>query len=317
MSMAKKVKMLEQEREQWQAELRAVMGRERAQIEAARAADKARIAALEAEKERGFIPDGVWRDGCPPSPYCSEWFIAKLDNGQRVVLKELHQDHSYDYRTADETYYSAFRIAAWMQFQDSEYIAPAPAPAERVEQNDWPKCDYCGEVPDCHPWHGSGMFNGVDSPHIHACTDCRHLLPTADERVEQGPVAEVIPNAVGIEMAWIDPWNKPPVGTNLYAAPPAPAAPEPVAYVQHLPPLEHQPLKPYKDSRNGYVIPLYTAPAAPDVAGLLNRIVPRIDAGGPNPIDPALHCCEWTLHKERDRIHNEFSDALATFHRES
>ena len=57
-------------------------------------------------------------------------------------------------------------------------------------------------------------------------------------------------------------------------------------------------------------------PAAPDVAGLLNRIVPRIDAGGPNPIDPALHCCEWTLHKERDRIHNEFADALATFHRE-
>lgn len=48
MSMAKKVKMLEQEREQWQAELRAVMGRERAQIEAARAADKARIAELEA-----------------------------------------------------------------------------------------------------------------------------------------------------------------------------------------------------------------------------------------------------------------------------
>lgn len=46
MSMAKKVKMLEQEREQWQAELRAVMGRERAQIEAARAADKARIELL-------------------------------------------------------------------------------------------------------------------------------------------------------------------------------------------------------------------------------------------------------------------------------
>lgn len=33
----------------------------------------------------------------------------------------------------------------------------------------------------------------------------------------QQPVAEVIPNTVGVEMAWIDPRNKPPVGTKLYA----------------------------------------------------------------------------------------------------
>jgi hypothetical protein len=50
---------------------------------------------------------------------------------------------------------------------------------------------------------------------------------------------------------------------------------------------------------------------APDVAVLLNRIIPRIDAGGPNPIDPDIHCCEWTLHIERERIHAEFADALA------
>lgn len=31
-------------------------------------------------------------------------------------------------------------------------------------------------------------------------------------------VAEVIPSVVGIEIAWIDPWNKPPVGTRLYTA---------------------------------------------------------------------------------------------------
>ncbi|MCK5502565.1 MAG: hypothetical protein KAI82_15115 [Tritonibacter mobilis] len=68
-------------------------------------------------------------------------------------------------------------------------LAAAPAPAERVSQNDWPKCDYCGEVPDCHPWHGSGMFNLVDNPHIHACTDCRHLLPAPVERVEQETVS--------------------------------------------------------------------------------------------------------------------------------
>lgn len=155
--------------------------------------------------------------------------LAKLDisgigrdagHPRAVLLYLRHEPSDDDLRTIQEMFRTAY---------------PAPAPAERVSQNDWPKCDYCGEVPDCHPWHGSGMFNLVDSPHIHACTDCRHLLPT---------------------------------------------------------------------------------PAAPDVAGLLNRIVPRIDAGGPNPIDPALHCCEWTLHKERDRIHNEFADALSTFHRE-
>jgi|GEM_PF-5227542 len=52
------------------------------------------------------------------------------------------------------------------------------------------------------------------------------------------------------------------------------------------------------------------AAPAPDVAGLVDRIVPRIDAGGPNPINPDVHCCEWTLHKERERIHSEFADAL-------
>ena len=42
---------------------------------------------------------------------------------------------------------------------------------------------------------------------------------------------------------------------------------------------------------------------------LINRIVPRIDAGGANPIDPKLYCCEHRLHIERERIHAEF-DAL-------
>lgn len=54
---------------------------------------------------------------------------------------------------------------------------------------------------------------------------------------------------------------------------------------------------------------------AEDVAGLLNRIIPRIDAGGPNPIDQDIHCCEWTLHRERERIHAEFADALAAHRR--
>ena len=44
---------------------------------------------------------------------------------------------------------------------------------------------------------------------------------------------------------------------------------------------------------------------------LLDRVVPRLDAGGPNPIDEAEHCCEWTLYRERERIHAEFADIAA------
>lgn len=51
--------------------------------------------------------------------------------------------------------------------------------------------------------------------------------------------------------------------------------------------------------------------ASARIVELLNRIVPRIDAGGPNPIDPDMHHCEWTLHRERERIHAEFAEALA------
>jgi len=47
-----------------------------------------------------------------------------------------------------------------------------------------------------------------------------------------------------------------------------------------------------------------------EVIELLNRIVPRIDAGGVNPIDETLHHCEYTLYSERERIHREFRQAL-------
>lgn len=47
-----------------------------------------------------------------------------------------------------------------------------------------------------------------------------------------------------------------------------------------------------------------------DVLKLLDRIVPRIDAGGANPIDETLHHCEYTLYQERERIHAEFGHVL-------
>lgn len=49
---------------------------------------------------------------------------------------------------------------------------------------------------------------------------------------------------------------------------------------------------------------------ADDVLGLLDMIVPRIDAGGANPINETLHHCEYTLYRERERIHAEFRNVL-------
>jgi len=59
---------------------------------------------------------------------------------------------------------------ALSQQENSKAIPP-------VQDEQYPPCDYCGVIPDQHPWHGSGMFKGEDNPHIHACNECRHLLP--------------------------------------------------------------------------------------------------------------------------------------------
>ena len=99
---------------------------ERDELRAQLAADKARITSLE-----DYLPV-VWRDGPPPHPWDQEWFIGLLDNDGRVVLKALPEERSYDFRTADETYYSASRIKMWAQFPDSEYVsAPAPQLAQQ------------------------------------------------------------------------------------------------------------------------------------------------------------------------------------------
>ncbi|MDV5861341.1 Lar family restriction alleviation protein [Pseudomonas mendocina] len=56
---------------------------------------------------------------------------------------------------------------------------------QSAQDDEYPPCDYCGVVPDYHPWHGSGAFLDVENPHIHACNDCRHLLPTAQSAPER------------------------------------------------------------------------------------------------------------------------------------
>lgn len=64
-----------------------------------------------------------WKEGTPPHPYDKEWFIALLDNEDKVVLTALPEEYSYDYKTADETYYKKHRVKKWMQFPDSEFRA--------------------------------------------------------------------------------------------------------------------------------------------------------------------------------------------------
>jgi hypothetical protein len=70
-----------------------------------------------------------WRIGYPKKPWCDEWFIAITTYGDRVVLRSLPEDFSYEFKTADLTYIKKERFAKWMQFPDSEFIAP-PAPSQ-------------------------------------------------------------------------------------------------------------------------------------------------------------------------------------------
>jgi len=68
--------------------------------------------------EMGYF---VWHDGTPPKMYGEEWFIAKTTYGDKVVLRLLPEEYSYQYTTADYTYIKADKIAKWMQFSDSQY----------------------------------------------------------------------------------------------------------------------------------------------------------------------------------------------------
>lgn len=64
---------------------------------------------------------GAWFDGAPPKPWSQEWFIAETTYGDRVVLRALPDDWTYDFKTADETYIKSDKIKRWMQFPDSDF----------------------------------------------------------------------------------------------------------------------------------------------------------------------------------------------------
>jgi len=60
----------------------------------------------------------------------------------------------------------------------------------------YPPCDYCGITPDYHPWHGSGMINGVENRHIHACDGCRGQLPSHPGQPHPEPIAWMVGTAI-------------------------------------------------------------------------------------------------------------------------
>lgn len=70
----------------------------------------------------GGVVEGPWFDGEPPHPWNKEWFIAETIHGDRVVLCALHEEHTYDYSTANGTYLLAKNVKRWCQFPDSAYV---------------------------------------------------------------------------------------------------------------------------------------------------------------------------------------------------
>ncbi|TVT66058.1 MAG: hypothetical protein FHK79_18210 [Pseudomonas sp.] len=115
------------------------------------------------------------RDDGANVQHLADWIVAvangTLDTAEAVPQRADPSD------LAAAT--AAFHAAA---HELNAHAEPAPAQDEQ-----YPPCDFCGVIPDHHPWHGSGMFKGFDSPHIHACNDCRHLLPSRPAHTEQQP----------------------------------------------------------------------------------------------------------------------------------
>lgn len=97
-----------------------------------------------------------WHEGPPPKPWSEEWFIALTTFGDRVVLKALPEEWTYDFKTADETHFRADKIAKWMQFPDSDFIAPVKDTVTETDPINNPahytsssaKCE-CGRQIEC------------------------------------------------------------------------------------------------------------------------------------------------------------------------
>lgn len=166
-----------------------------------------RIATIAEEREHGYA---TRQHGGIVNGRCANKLVA--------MLPDIHATLSQQPDPPD-TYTAVDMATAVAQgFRDGQ-----AAVEQATEQDDqYPPCDYCGVIPDHHPWHGSGMFNGEDSPHIHACNDCRHLLPASPAQTEQQPVAwarQCDLTETREKFARLQPYRRPGYDVPLYAAP--------------------------------------------------------------------------------------------------
>jgi hypothetical protein len=143
------------------------------------------------------VQTAPWLDGEPPHPWNQEWFIAETIYGDRVVLKALPEDHTYDYKTADETYMAARNIKRWMQFPDSEYVAPdAPVQAEQAQAEPvaWMNPETLDVIHDTRKraWESDFGMGGKAKAAGYTCRLVAPALPAQAEQVEAVRAAEWI-----------------------------------------------------------------------------------------------------------------------------
>lgn len=77
-----------------------------------------------------------WLLGSPNKFRAAQWFIAETTYRDRVVLKSLPEEWSYDFTTADGTYLKAEVVERWMPFPDSQYTHPSPLLAAAPEMKE-------------------------------------------------------------------------------------------------------------------------------------------------------------------------------------
>jgi len=139
-----------------------------------------------------------WIPGIPPHPWNTEWFFAKLDDGAILALKLLPKEFTYDYTTADGTYFMERRIAKWMQTPDSDFVAfrdpaPEPAPAPTVDAGlvDDDEADWRLFCATAHPdeWPDDGVSEDTRQDilwgfHIGMAVPRAESAPDAREEIE-------------------------------------------------------------------------------------------------------------------------------------
>ncbi len=99
--------------------------------------------------------------------------LAQPADQQGEPVGQWSDDDGISWCDGNESSLASARASGWLTRTLYRHAQPATA---EVDES-YPPCDYCGTVPDYHPWHGAGVINGEESPHIHACTECRHKLP--------------------------------------------------------------------------------------------------------------------------------------------